>query len=66
MGNKPFIMTKETHIIGYESVDSKKYTLITTLNDCDCFIKNTLTPKEEVNFINECILAIFWTKYRNL
>ena len=55
MGNKPFTMTKNDRIIGYETVNSKNYTLITTLNDNDCFIKNTLTPEEEIVFINECI-----------
>lgn len=55
MGNKPFTMTKQDCIIGYESVNSRNYTLITTLSESECFIKNTLTPNEEVNFINECI-----------
>ena len=48
MGNKPFTMTKQDRIIGYESVNSRNYTLITTLSEGDCFIKNTLTPNEEV------------------
>lgn len=55
MGNKPFTMTKENRIISYETVNSKNYTLITTLSDGECFIKDTLTPNEEVSFINDCI-----------
>jgi hypothetical protein len=55
MGNKPLTMTKENRIIGYDTVNSKNYILITTLCDGECFIKDTLTPNEEVTFINECI-----------
>lgn len=55
MGNKPFTMTKDNCIIGYETVNLKNYTLITTLNENDCFIKRTLNPNEEVEFINNCI-----------
>lgn len=55
MGNKPFSMTKENHIIGYETVKSKNHILISTLNEFDCCIKDTLTPNEEIEFINNCI-----------
>ena len=55
MGNKPFTMTKNNHIIGYENVKLNNHVLITTLNENDCFIKNTLNPSEEVEFINNCI-----------
>jgi len=55
MGNKPFTMTKDNCIIGYETVNLKNYILITTLNENDCFIKRTLNPNEEVEFINNCI-----------
>ena len=55
MGNKPFTMTKDNHIVGYETVKLNNYVLITTLNENDCFIKKTLNPNEEVEFINNCI-----------
>lgn len=55
MGNKPFTMTKDNHLIGYETVKLNNYVLITTLNENDCFIKKTLNPGEEVEFINNCI-----------
>ena len=55
MGNKPLTITKESNIIGYETVNLKNHILISTLSENDCFIKNTLTPREEINFINDCI-----------
>ena len=53
MGNKPFSITN--NIIGYETVKLKNYTLISTLNENDCCIKETLSPKQEIEFINNCI-----------
>ena len=53
MGNKPFTITN--NIIGYENVKLKTYTLISTLDENDCCIKETLSPKEEIEFINNCI-----------
>ena len=53
MGNKTFTITN--NIIGYENVKLKTYTLISTLDENDCCIKETLSPKEEIEFINNCI-----------
>lgn len=57
MGNKPLSITKEHNIIGYEIVNLKSHILISTLKENDCLIKRTLSPGEEINFINDCITS---------
>ena len=52
MGNKPLSF----NIINYEEIQKKNdYCLISTLGENDCLIKNTLSPNEEIEYINHCI-----------
>ena len=56
MGNKPLSSIDSIKFVTYEELQTcNNYHIITTLNNNDCFIKNTLSPEEEIEFVNSCI-----------